>query len=257
LAVFFLLFSSLAAAATEYNKRNEQKNLDVMNGELSTTDTKIKTEIGNSELLSSEYNKDDIQKLLDGHIYVSKGLEFMKGEIIKDVYLQEADFVTNEAGDFTLSLKMNASNYSTAASQIVIFKDSYWAKDVNVDTLSSDKDGSASMQLLITLRKELFYFNQQYWDFGISVLTKDINRYIRIDNYSADLQSIKDDQTGEEKEYVVVKFDGVAYDKGELDAFEQKLNANTLNVDKLELNRADDSTNPGSIKFNGNMRLKY
>jgi hypothetical protein len=72
------------------------------------------------------------------------------------------------------------------------------------------------------------------------------------------LQNAKDDQTGEEKQYIIVKFDGVAYDKSELDTFEQKLNENTLNVEKLDLSRQDASgTNPGAIKFNGNMRLNY
>lgn len=258
LAVFFLLFSAVAVAGAEIKKKDVQKDLEVLDTEINSVDSKIEEEINDNELLSSEYDKNDIEKLLNEHSYFSKGLDFLKDKIIKDVYLQTAKFSKNESGEFELEIAAGVKDYNAAAAQIVALKDSYWVKDVNIKTIDSEKGNETIMSGTITLKKELFVFSEQYWNFGLEVLTANSNRYISIDAYTAILKKVKDEKTKEEKEYISVTFKGKAYKESELDNFETKLKADNLNIQSIEIKRDNPSqTVAGVINFKGEMLVKH
>ncbi len=258
LAVFFLLFSAVAVAGAEIKKKDVQKDLEVLDTEINSVDSKIEEEINDNELLSSEYDKNDIEKLLNEHSYFSKGLDFLKDKIIKDVYLQTAKFSKNESGEFELEIAAGVKDYNAAAAQIVALKDSYWVKDVNIKTIDSEKGNETIMSGTITLKKELFVFSEQYWNFGLEVLTANSNRYISIDAYTAVLKKVKDEKTKEEKEYISVTFKGKAYKESELDNFETKLKADNLNIQSIEIKRDNPSqTVAGVINFKGEMLVKH
>lgn len=276
LAVFFLLISFSAAAGAEINRRNTQKDLNLLNDQISSTDKKIQTEIGNSKLFTSEYNKDDIEKLLEEHYYYSKALEFLKDNISADIYLSEMSVTQNATGDFVLDLKAIAKSYDAAAQQIVFLKNSYWVKDVNIKSVSSDKTQDIEMAGNISFRKELFTFNSQYWNAGFEVLGKYLNRYIQITDYSATLENVNagsganantqaasdtstaNGSAGSGQQQVHVRFKGVAYSKTELDNFEANLKADTLNIDKVKpIQESFSETIPGIVSFSGEIYLKY
>jgi len=255
LAVFFVLSSGLAYGLVELEKRDVDKNITVIDGEIANVKNEITNEIEKSDLLSSDYNKKDIEKVLGEHRYLSKTLTFLKGIIIKGTYISKFSVDPTKSG---ISMEITASDYDTLIKQILLFEDSFWVEDVSFgDVEKSKEDGSVSVGLEATLRKDVFSFQEQYWDFGLGILSERANRYVEISSYSVSLQKSGDANQGTEVQKVVVTFEGKAYDKTRLDDFEKSLKA-ANDVEKVTINRfslSDDK--PGVINFRGNLTLNY
>lgn len=255
LAVFFVLSSGLAYGLVELEKRDIDKNITVIDGEIANVKKEITNEIEKSDLLSSDYNKKDIEKVLGEHRYLSKTLTFLKGIIIQGAYI--GTFASDPAKS-TVSMDITARDYDTLIKQILLFEDSFWVEDVTFgDVEKSKQDGSVSVKLDATLRKDVFSFQEQYWDFGLGILSERTSRYVEVSSYSVSLQKSGDAEQGTEVQKVVVTFEGKAYDKTHLDDFEKSLKAAT-DVEKVTINRfslADDK--PGVINFRGNLTLNY
>jgi Tfp pilus assembly protein PilN len=257
LAVFFVLSSSLAYGLVELEKRDVEKNIKTVDGEIESVKGQIKTEIEKSDLLSSEYNKKDIEKVLGEHRYLSKELTFLKGLILQGVYLTD---LSCEPEKSTMTMKLQARDYDTLIKQLLLFEDSFWLEQVKFSGVEKSKeDGSVTVEIELTVRKDLISFQEHYWDFGLGILSTRTNRYVEISNYAIALQkgeNGEEDSEGQAQK-VTVSFEGKAYDKEHLDEFEKSLKS-ADGVEKSTLNRfslADDK--PGVINFRGNVTLKY
>lgn len=257
LAVFFLLVPAMTYGVLELERRDVKKNMDVVDGEITKVKTNIETEIEKSSLLSSDYNKKDIEEVLGKHRYVSKGITFLKDNIIQGVYLTSLE-CDPAAG--SVAMEMIARDYDTLIKQMLIFEDSFWIESIDFgDIVKNKEDGSVSVKLTTVLKKDKFSFEEQYWDFGLSILAPRTNRYVEITSHSVSVQEkAKTSAEGGSTENVVVTFEGKAYDKAHLDAFEKSLNEASevegepiINVFSL----ADDK--PGVIDFRGSMTLNY
>lgn len=255
LAVFFVLSSAVAYGFIELERRQVEKDTKAIDVKIENVKTEIKNEIEKSDLLSSDYNKNDIEKVLGEHAYVSKGLTFLKDNIIKGVYLKTLDCA---AASGTVEMETVARDYDTLIKQLLIFEDSFWIQSVEFgDVEKSKEDGSVSVAIKTTLRTDLLGFQEQYWGYGLGVLSKYTNRYIEVSSYSINLQKSSNGINGDQVEKIKVSFEGKAYDKGRMDEFEKSLKS-AAEVENLHVNRfslADDK--PGVVNFRGDMELDY
>ncbi|MFA6897603.1 MAG: hypothetical protein WCQ96_04950 [Patescibacteria group bacterium] len=257
LAVFFVLASASAYGFTEIEKRNVEEKTKVIDSEIGNVKTEIKNEIEKSDLLSSEYNKKDIEKVLGEHVYSSKGMSFLKYMIIQGVYLTSWECDPATAG---ISMKVAAKDYDTLVKQMLIFEDSFWVESSDFSGIKkSETDGSVEVNAKAVLRKDIFSFHEQYWDFGLGVLSAHVNRFLDISSYSVNLQETPAAaNSGNTGKKVIVSFEGKAYDKVHLDEFEKSLNEVSEVNKPVVINRfnlKDDK--PGVINFRGSLSLNY
>lgn len=257
LAVFFILSSALSCTLVELERRDVEKNVKVVDSEIEKVKGEIRDEIEKSDLLSSQYNKKDIEKVLGEHTYPSKGVAFLKNNIIKGAYLTKLDC---EPAKASVAMSIVARDYDTLIKQLLIFEDSFWIESLNFgDIKKSKEDGSVEVGLDVVFRKDMFSFQEQYWDFGLGILSARVNRYVEVSSYSVSVQKTKGaDADDALVEKVVVSFEGKAYDKTHLDDFEKSLNGASEIDKKVPLSRfslANDE--PGVINFQGNMTLNY
>lgn len=257
LAVFFVLSSALSYTLIELERRDVEKNTKVVDGEIEKVEGQIKDEIEKSDLLSSQYNKKDIENVLGEHAYSSKGMAFLKNNIIKGAYLTKLDC---DPAKTSVKMSMVARDYDTLTKQLLIFEDSFWIESVDFgDITKSKEDGSVAVDLDVVFRKDMFSFQEQYWDFGLGVLSTRVNRYVEISSYSVSEQETKGANADDAPvKKVIVSFEGKAYDKTHLDDFEKSLNSASEIEKKVTLNRfslADDK--PGVIDFRGNLTLNH
>ena len=256
LAVFFVLSSALSYTLLELERRDVEKNTKVVDSEIEKVKGEIRSEIEKSDLLSSQYNKKDIEKVLGEHTYSSKGMAFLKNTIIKGVYLTKLNC---EPAKTSVTMSMVVRDYDTLIKQLLILEDSFWVETVDFgDIQKSKEDGSIGVDVDVVFRKDMFSFQEQYWDFGLGVLSTHVNRYVEISSYSVSLQETKGTNGDETVKKVIVSFEGKAYDKKHLDDFEESLNGASEIDKKVTLSRfslADDK--PGVIDFRGSMTLNY
>ncbi|MDD3006906.1 MAG: hypothetical protein PHX30_05015 [Candidatus Pacebacteria bacterium] len=256
LAVFFILVPAMTYGVVDLERRDVEKNTVVVDSEIANVKIEIKNEIEKSDLLSSEYNKKDIEDVLGKHRYASKGMAFIKNNVIQGVYLTSLD-CDPAAG--SVDMEMVARDYDTLIKQLLIFEDSFWIESVDFSDIEKNKeDGSVSVGLTTVFKQEMFGFQEQYWDFGLGILSPRTNRYVEITSHSVSLQETTSATAeGGAVKKVVVSFEGKAYDKTHLDNFEKSLN-DASEVEKVIINRfslADDK--PGVVDFRGNMTLNY
>lgn len=256
LAVCFLLVSCSVCAWAEVGKQNEEKDAARLDKDLAQVKKDIKYNVEQSDLLSSEYNRNDVEKLLKNHIYLSKGMNFLKSIVMKDAYLGKADIAQRTDGDFDVKLEIHAKDYDALMSQLFILQDSFWIKSVKIGDINTTKDADASTSADLVVRKDLFVYHDQYWDFGLENLAANCNRYIEIDNYSVVLQNGNSKNTNASS--VVVTFDGKTYDSVKLDELESALKKKNDIVKEIKINRTSSADNkPGVVSFHGSMTLKY
>jgi hypothetical protein len=255
LAVFFVLSSAVAYGFIELQRREVEKKTKAIDVKIENVKTQIKNEIEKSDLLSSDYNKNDIEKVLGEHTYASKGLNFFKGEIIKGVYLES---LACTPADGIMEMKMVAMDYDTLIKQLLILEDSFWVKTVEFGEIAKSKEnGTVSVDLKTTLRTDLFGFQDQYWDYGLGVLSRYANRYIEITSYAINLQKSSDGIDGDKVEKVKVTFEGKTYDKDRMEEFEKSLKG-AAEVENLNINMFSlEDDDPGVVNFRGDMNLSY
>ncbi|MFA7169522.1 MAG: hypothetical protein WC178_01580 [Candidatus Paceibacterota bacterium] len=258
LAVFFLLSSVAMYGLVENDCRNLETKSNELDVEIVGVKEKINTEIEKSELLSSNYNKKDIEKVLGEHLYLSEALSFPEELIIQDAYLESLDF---DGATSAIGMQIITKDYDAFITQVALLKGSFWIDSLEIGSISSDKEsGGVSVSVNATLREDMFVFHEQYWGFGLSLLAENVNRYVKIETYSIIEKSVeKDNEVGvnENKKEIIVNFEGEAYDKSHLDQFEENLN-DMDEISKVTLNRSvASSAKPGVIGFNGSMELSY
>lgn len=258
LATFFLAASVAAYAKTEVDARQEKSRATTLDASVNKVEADIQKSVEDSDLLSAKYNKTDIEKLLGGHIYFSRALAFLKGTIVNGVYVSSAKISAKEDGDFSLEAGVYAKDYDTLLNQFSVLMNSLWVKSADMGGVKYDDEKGISCTASMVLRKDYFMFHDQYWDFGAEALAKNLNKYIKVDNFSVVLKKSADKNGNENAaQSVVVSFDGKSYDQEKLTEFEKKLKE-TDNITKVEINKSSSKDNkPGVESFQGSITLKY
>jgi len=253
LAVFFLVVSGFVYAGAEYDKKANQKNLNTVNDQINEVDKKIDEEIKSNEIFSSEFNKEDIENVLSDHVYFSKFLNFLKTAFTEDVALTEVSFEYDAQLGYSAEVVASAKGYTAAIDQIVILKDSYWTKDVVFSEIAAEQEGFVEMTGVIYFRDDFLSYREKYWKYGIGIMESELNRYIKLESFSASLKNEKDED-GEKEEVVSVKFSGFCYEENELKKMEKNFGKNSL-VKEIKIDRNITDT-PGVIEFSGTMTLR-
>lgn len=260
LAVFFVVASVLSYALIEIERRDIEANAKTTDVEVAKVKQQITEEIEKSDLLSSEYNKKDIETVLGEHLYLSKGITLLKETVLQGCYVQ--DYECDGTGS-SISMTVTATDYDMLIRQILVFEDNFWVETVDLGDIEKAKeDGSVSVGVTLALRKGIFNFREQYRDYGISFLSSRVSRYVEVSSFDvsvAESEKIESDD-GKDSDIVVKKvlvtFEGKSYDKNHLDVFEKSLKdggAEKVTLNKFSL--ADDK--PGVVNFRGSVVLNY
>ncbi len=257
-SAFLILASIVSYAAAYVYKMSITSRLSSLNSEIESIDRSIEAATSDNKLFLARDEVKDIAKLLSEHHYYSQVFEALQKMITKKVYLTNLSFGKgSDNGVLTLEVEGVAKDYLSAINQIAAFKNSYWVKEVKVESVSGGK-GKEGIRFSgqLKLRKELALYQEPYWNFGLSLLSSKVNRYIRIDEYSAELKK------EEKREFVDVKFGGIAYNDESLSSFESDLREMEKMVEDVSISykgpEKESSTAEGEvIKFKGEMKLKW
>jgi len=256
---FFLIFVSAVSYVGVYIDKVYSLNNSVrLDSETEKIDAEIKKEINNSELISVKDKTENVKDLLGEHRYFSKALKLLQDTMADDVYLTKSDLsLDKKDGSLVLKFDAIAKNHLAAVDQIVAFKSSYWVEDANVGGFSSDKDGRIGFGGNLKLKKDLVLYHDDYWNFGLDLLSSKIGRYIKITKYFAKLEK----KTGDDGENVIeIKFNAVAHNKEKIALFEDSLKQMEIFVRDVsifyDMNESKD-TKEKTIGFRGEMKLNY
>ena len=257
-SIFLVAISIISLAAVYVDKTAASKKSDSLNFEIEEVNSSIEEEIDSNELFLITDRVENIRELLDDHNYFSKVFNTLQNAISEDVYLTESELTFDEDGGLILEISGVANNYSTAVSQVAIFKNSYWIEEAEISSITSGGSEANSSDEInfngsLKFKKEIVFYREYYWDFGLALLSSKVNRYIQIDKYSASLMDEKSD--GENS--IKVKFSGIAYDEGKLISFkinleEEKVFVKNVSV-SYDLNERNDNR---IIEFEGEMEIE-
>lgn len=261
LATLFILSSACAYVLVNIEKEAVAGEVDRIDGEISGVREEIETAMKNSDLISSDYDKGDIEKLLKNHVYYSEGLDLMKSLILQGVYMDNLEIESYDDKSTVFTFNINTDNPDKISGQIAALKDSFWVKSINFASTGSGSDEnkadeeliySADVEMLVDSEK--FVFHEQYWDSGIEKLASCVNRNVKVSSYSVEL---KKNEKGED-ESILVKFEGSVYGSKAAEDFENKLKEVSGNPEKVEFKKFNSPNNiPGVFAFRGSVTLDY
>ena len=242
------LVSCLVIYISKTTASNESKALD---SEIGKVSAEIEKKISENELFLMKNEIKSITELLDGHSYFSKALNIVQDMVTDDIYLKDSKLSFDEEGNLIMEISGIANSYLAAVNQIAIFKNSYWVDKTEISDISTEEENSVNFSGSLKLKKEVVSFHKYYWDFGLALLSSKIDRYLKIDEYSAVLKKREDG-----KDYIEIKFSGVAYDEKKLNLFESNLRQMKVFVKdvsvRYDLKKKNDND---TIDFSGKMKL--
>lgn len=242
------LVSCLVIYISKTTASNESKALD---SEIGKVSAEIEKKISENELFLMKNEIKSITELLDGHSYFSKALNIVQDMVTDDIYLKDSKLSFDEEGNLIMEISGIANSYLAAVNQIAIFKNSYWVDKTEISDISTEEENSVNFSGSLKLKKEAISFHKYYWDFGLALLSSKIDRYLKIDEYSAVLKKREDG-----KDYIEIKFSGVAYDEKKLNLFESNLRQMKVFVKdvsvRYDLKKKNDND---TIDFSGKMKL--
>lgn len=251
-SAFLISIAVISCLATYAYKIAVSKKSDSLDYEIKGINNNIEKEISDNESFLTVDRIKNVRELLDDHKYFSKVFNIIQNVISEDVYLTESELLFDD-GELSLKISGVADNYLTAVNQVAIFKNSYWIDDVKINEISADEGNEAQFEGSLKFKKELVSFREDYWDFGLALLSSKVDRYIKIDEYSAVLIDEKDNNENSIK----VKFGGIAYDEERLVLFEDNLKQVKVFVKSISISSGlDKKDNNKIIKFEGEMELK-
>lgn len=251
-SVLLLVISAVSYLGVYANKiiaSNRSKELSV---EMEKVSMDIEKEIKNNELFLTKNQIKDIAEMLGNHSYFSKAFNIIQNIIVDDVCLEESSLLLNEDEVLVMEISGVANNYSTVINQIAIFKNSYWIDEVEINDVSLEEEGGAVFSGNLKFRKEAILFHEDYWHFGLSLLSLKADRYLKINEYSAELKKAVDS----DEEFIEVKFGGIVYDAEKIVSLESDLKEMSSFVKSVsvlyDLNKKNDDN---TIDFSGKMEL--
>lgn len=218
---FLMLFVSAIMYTSIYiEKVMAEKNLGATNLILDSLDKEIKAELDENKFPIQEDKMQDAMDLLNSHSYYSKVLEKVQELVNEDVYLSSGSFsVDDESSNVIFSFDGFAQNYKSAMEQIAVLKNSFWVDKVEIYNFSFTEGTGIGFDGEVVFNEKLLKYNEKYWEFGLNALEEKTDRFLRIDNYSADLVDLDDN-------YIInITFDGMAYEEGKLISLESELSS--------------------------------
>lgn len=257
LSFFLMLVSIISYSAIYFSKTDNSNTSKLLDIEIQKTKDQMEKEYNKNKLFSMENSAEDAEALLKEHYYFSKALKALQMAITDDVYLTKSDLSFDEESNLIFSIEGVAKNYSAAISQIAVFKDSYWIYDAKIGNIRNTENGETVFDGELTANKDLVLYHENYWEFGLALLSSKIDRDLKIDKYDAVLKETKDAGS-----VVDVEFNGVAYDEKKLSLLENDLKQMGLFVKEASIsydagNSGDKKESQNAIKFKGKMKLNY
>ncbi len=258
-SIFILLAAVIICSGIYLEKRSALENLAAAKSEVKKTEDKIESEIGNSEVLSVESRAGNIKGILSEHPYISQAVEMVRNKLIEGVYLdsfelsQDNNKKNEDSGLLSLNIDIIAKSYGIVIEQIAVWRNSFWVEDVSVGKISIDPEGKINLSVNLKVRRDLIFYHNPEWDYGLAFLISKANRHLKINDYNAALKETK----GINKNKIEINFSGVAYNKEALISFEDNLknDSSAENVFvSYDLNKKDDF---GRINFTGSATVDY
>jgi len=251
ISCFMLLFSITAFIIVFFMNNTLVKELSYIDLRLNELDVEIKMGLNENKLPVEENIINDAKILLDSHNYYSKALNVVQKIVNNDVYLIHGGFNVADQEDLIFSFSGFAKNYMAAIEQIVVLKDSFWIKEVNIYTFTSDKDEGVEFEGAVVFNRGILLYREEYFNFGLEILSSRTNRFLKLENYSANLIEFVDDE-----DLIEIEFDGIAYDKDKLILLEKSLENASRFVKSVSVSYdLDEKQDSDFIKFKGNMQL--
>jgi len=257
LSFFLMLVTIVSYSAIYLSKTNNSNTSKLLDVEIQKTNDQIEEEYNNNKLFSMEGSAKDAEALLKEHYYFSKALKMLQMIITDDVYLTKSDLLLSEDGNLVFNIEGIAKNYLAAINQIAVFKDSYWVYDAKVGDIKNTENNEAIFSGKLTANKDLILYHENYWEFGLALLSSKTNRDLRVDKYDAVLK-----ETENIGNIVDVEFSGVSYNEEKLLLLENDLKQMNLFVKEVSISYdLDDLSEKGeaqnTIEFKGKMKLNY
>lgn len=250
----FLVFVSIISCLIVYaHKTIASKESDSLDYIIGGINNNIEKEINGNGLFLAVDKIESIRGLLNDHRYFSKVFNIIQNIISEDVYLTESELLFDENENLILGISGIADNHLAAVNQIAIFKNSYWIDNVEIDNIAAESGHEVTFSGNLKLKKELVLFREYYWDFGLTLLSSKMDRYIKIDEYSARLMNKESNGEGSVK----IEFSGIAYDEKKLVLFEDDLKQIKNFVKDVSISYdLDKKGDDKIIKFKGEMELE-
>lgn len=253
ISFFMLSVSVIAYAVIDTSRVSAVKELSYADLRLEELDKNINKELYKNKFPIEESKIKDAVILLDDHNYYSKALEIIQDLINNDVYLVSGGFSSSGEEDLTFSFSGFAKNYIAAMEQVAVLKNSFWINEVSIYNFSSSGDEGAQFEGEVIFNKDIIAYSENYWDLGLALLSSRMDRFMKMENYSANLIE------AEGEEYIIeIEFNGIAYDEERLSLLEDDLKGiEHFVIDasvSYDLNKKQES---GFIEFKGNMKLSF
>ena len=220
--------------------------------EMKMVSADIEKEIENNELFLTKNQIKDIAEILGSHSYFSRAFGVIQNITVDGVYLKESNLSLNKDGNLTMGIGGAADSYLTIINQIAVFKNSYWIDNVEINDISLEDESGVSFSGSLEFKGDVVLFHEDYWNFGLSLLSSKIDRYLEINEYSAELEKIAD--SGEK--FVKVKFGGVMYDTEKPVLLENDLKQMSVFVKNVSISYdLNEKNDDNTVNFNGEMEL--
>lgn len=257
LSFFLMLVSVISYSATYLGKANNSNTSKLFDIEIQNINDQVEKEYNKNKLFSIEDGAKNAEALLKEHYYFSKALKMLQMTITDGVYLTKNDLSLSEDGNLIFDFAGVAKDYLAAINQIAVFKNSYWIYDAKIESIKDMGNNETVFDGKLIANKDLVLYHENYWEFGLALLSSKIDRDFKIGKYSAILKKTED--VGN---VVDVEFSGVAYNEKKLSLLEDDLKQMNLFVKEASIsysagNSGDKKESQNAIKFKGKMKLNY
>lgn len=258
-SIFILLAGAVICLGMYFEKRSVLKELAAEKLEVEEVENKIESEINKSETLLVESRVKNIKGILLEHPYISQAVEMIQGKLIEGVYLESFELSKDGKGNAedggSLSLKINvvAKSYGVVIEQIAAWRNSFWIENVSIDKISIDSEGKINLSADLKVKRNLIFYREPEWDYGLAFLISKASRHLKIDNYSAVLKRTEE----KNKNKIEINFSGVAYSEEALVMFKDNLAGDSSAENTLVSYDPSERDSFERINFKGSVMVTY
>ena len=251
-SVFLLLMASGFCVGAYASKAVVKNKLDVLSLEIEKNSQNMEKEIDRNALFLAKNEVSDITKLLNDHRYFSQAFRVVQDIVADDVYLQESNLRFNKEGKAVMEISGIANNHQAAVNQTAVFKNSYWIDQVVIDSIVLEQEGKVVFSGILEFKENIVLFQSDYWKYGLSLLSPETNRYLKVNEYSAILKESNQDG----KDILKVDFSGIAYDEKKLILLESNLKQIDVAQNISIVYNLNKQNNNGIIDFRGSVEFE-
>lgn len=251
-SVLLLIISVSSYLGAHIDKTIASDKSEKLSLEMKMVSVDIEKEVENNELFLTKNQIKDIAEILDSHSYFSRAFGVIQNITVDGIYLKESNLSLDKDGNLTMEIGGAADSYLTIINQIAVFKNSYWIDNVEINDISLEGESGVSFSGSLEFKGDVVLFHEDYWNFGLSLLSSKIDRYLEINEYSAELEKIAD--SGEK--FVKVKFGGVVYDTEKPVLLENDLKQMSVFVKNVSISYdLNEKNDDNTVNFSGEMEL--